>query len=69
MDYNNLTDNQIMIIAAVAIWDMIWKGFALWRASKNGHQNWFIAILVINSVGILPIVYLLMHKSDSSEDA
>jgi len=66
MDYNNLTDTQIMLIAVIAIWDMIWKGFALWRASKNNDQNWFIAILVINSVGILPIIYLLMHKSDSS---
>ena len=69
MDYNNLTDNQIMLIAVIAIWDMIWKGFALWRASKNNDQNWFIAMIVINSVGILPIIYLLMHKPDSSEDA
>ncbi|MBP6962255.1 hypothetical protein KBB49_01830 [Candidatus Saccharibacteria bacterium] len=69
MDYNDLTDNQIMLIAVIAIWDMIWKGFALWRASKNNDQNWFIAMIVINSVGILPIIYLLMHKSDSSEDA
>lgn len=69
MDYNDLTDNQIMLIAVIAIWDMIWKGFALWRASKNNDQNWFIAMIVINSVGILPIIYLLMHKSDSSEEA
>ena len=58
-----------MLIAVIAIWDMIWKGFALWRASKNNDQNWFIAMIVINSVGILPIIYLLMHKSDSSEEA
>ena len=69
MDYNDLTDNQIMLIAVIAIWDMIWKGFALWRASKNNDQNWFIAMIVIISVGILPIIYLLMHKSDSSEEA
>ncbi|MBP6962448.1 hypothetical protein KBB49_02845 [Candidatus Saccharibacteria bacterium] len=69
MDYNDLADNQIMLIAVIAIWDMIWKGFALWRASKNNDQNWFIAMIVINSVGILPIIYLLMHKSDSSEEA
>ncbi len=69
MDYNDLTDNQIMLIAVIAIWDMIWKGFALWRASKDNDQNWFIAMIVINSVGILPIIYLLMHKSDSCEEA
>lgn len=68
MDFQNLTDVQIRFLLLIAIWDMIWKGFALWRASRNDHQNWFIAILVINSAGILPIIYLLMHKSDSSAD-
>lgn len=67
MDYNNLTDAQIMIIAGVALWDMVWKGFALWRASRNYHQNWFIAIIVINSAGILPIIYLLTHKPSSTD--
>ena len=42
-----------------AIWDLIWKGFALWRAGRNNQPNWFIALLVVNSIGILPIVYLL----------
>ena len=31
---------------------------ALWRAAKFGQRNWFIAILVVNAVGILEIVYL-----------
>ena len=68
MDYNNLTDTQIMLIAVIAVWEMIWKGFALWRASKNNHQNWFIALIVINSLGILPIIYLLTHKAEDSSE-
>ncbi|TAL20318.1 hypothetical protein EPN90_01255 [Patescibacteria group bacterium] len=35
------------------------KGFALWRAARNGHKVWFIAMLVINLIGILEVIYLL----------
>lgn len=39
-------------------WSIAWKGVALWNAAKNSQKNWFIAILVVNSVGILEIIYL-----------
>lgn len=42
----------------IFLWELFWKGIALWRASKLGQRNWFIAILVISSLGILEIVYL-----------
>jgi len=41
------------------IWELVWKGLALWRAARNEHKWWFVAIMVVNSVGILPIVYLV----------
>ncbi|MDP2638368.1 MAG: DUF5652 family protein [Candidatus Levybacteria bacterium] len=40
------------------VWSIAWKGLALWNAAKNNQRNWFIAILIINTVGILEIVYL-----------
>ncbi|MDP2585288.1 MAG: DUF5652 family protein [Candidatus Levybacteria bacterium] len=39
-------------------WSIAWKGLALWNASKNNQRNWFIAVLVVNTLGILEIVYL-----------
>lgn len=47
-----------IILFALAIWDLIWKAFGLWKAARNGQIKWFIAILIINSIGILPIIYL-----------
>jgi len=44
-----------------AILDLILKGFALWRATKRNENMWFIALLVVNSLGILPAIYLLTH--------
>jgi len=42
----------------ILIWSIAWKGIALWNAAKHSQRNWFIAILVINIVGILEIIYL-----------
>lgn len=39
-------------------WTLYWKYRALWQAAKNDEQWWFIAMLVINTLGILEILYL-----------
>jgi predicted permease len=46
------------ILVILGIWELFWKGMALWRASQNKQRNWFIGLLVINTIGILPIIYL-----------
>jgi hypothetical protein len=46
------------VMAALTIWDLFWRGKALWRAAKNNSLYWFIALLVVNSLGILPIIYI-----------
>ena len=42
----------------IVLWSLAWKGLALWRAAKRGDMWWFIAFLLINTAGILEIVYL-----------
>ncbi len=42
--------------------DIVLKGFALWRSARNRQSVWFIALLLVNSVGILPAIYLLTNK-------
>lgn len=46
------------IIIAVIV-DLVLKGIALWRAAKNQHIGWFLALFIINSIGILPLIYLI----------
>jgi|GEM_PF-1078956 len=59
----NITNSQLdLIVSGFLIWETIWKGLALWKSSKNDHRYWFIAILLLNTIGILPIVYLLINK-------
>ena len=60
---NLFTSSEILsnpaAILAITAWSLVWKGLALWRAARNRQKNWFITLLVINSFGILSIVYLL----------
>lgn len=66
MDVNdfNLETWQVVLLGVIAVWDLTWKGFALWRAAHNDQQGWFIALIVLNTVGILPIIYLLTNEAD-----
>lgn len=45
---------------AFLIWLMFWKILALWRAAKGNQANWFVIILILNSLtfGIVEIIYL-----------
>lgn len=42
----------------VAVWSIFWKGLALWHAARRHEPVWFGALLVINTAGILEIIYL-----------
>lgn len=40
------------------LWSIVWKGIALWYAARNGHKVWFVVLLVLNTAGILDIIYI-----------
>jgi len=50
----------VTIILIISLWSLVWKAFALWKAARKGETVWFILILVLNTAGILPIIYLLI---------
>ena len=45
-------------IALLALWSLFWKGLALWHSAKKGQNLWFVLMLVLNTAGILEIIYL-----------
>ena len=46
----------------LVIWSAAWKGIALWKSARNASKFWFIALLVINTVGILEIIYIFFFS-------
>jgi hypothetical protein len=55
----------IPVIIIAAIWDAVWKLIAMWKAARNNHLAWFICIFIFNTLGILPIIYILLNKDKS----
>lgn len=49
-----------LLIALAIVWTLVWKGLALWRSAELRQKYWFIAILLINTLGILEIIYLFL---------
>lgn len=49
--------------------DLTLRGLALWKSSRKGEKYWFVALLVVNSVGILPLIYLLIQRYKEGKKA
>jgi len=47
---------------AVVIWSIVWKGLALWRSARTDSKVWFVVFLVVNTLGILEILYLYVFS-------
>lgn len=62
---------QVLVGLAIAfLWSIIWNGIGLWHSAKNGQKGWFIALLILNTLGLLPIIYLIWfrRKKDGPEN-
>ena len=63
--FNNILsvplDQQLWFVALFA-WVLVWKGLALWKAAHKEEKWWFIAFLVVNTLGVLEILYLYVFS-------
>lgn len=56
-----------MFFIPLMIWSLCWKGYALWTAAKKDSKPWFIALLIVNTMGILEILYIYIFSKRSSK--
>jgi len=49
-----------LALLVLIAWSLVWKGLALWRAAKRGEKIWFVVFMIVNTVGILEIIYLFL---------
>ncbi len=50
-------------------WSLVWKGVALWRSARRNDLWWFVAVLVINTLGILEIIYIVFFSERPKQSA
>jgi methionyl-tRNA synthetase len=57
------------VIVVLVVWTLVIKGFALWYAARNHQKAWFVLLLVVNTLGILELVYLIWFRKDHNHGA
>jgi hypothetical protein len=63
-----ISNNSIWFLIITIFWVLPWKGLGLWIASQRNNKLWFIILLILNTFGILEIVYIfLIAKKKPSE--
>ncbi|HQB59399.1 MAG TPA: DUF5652 family protein [Candidatus Moranbacteria bacterium] len=50
------------VFVLVLLWSFPWKGVALWMSARRGHLGWFVALLVLNTLAILDILYIFIFS-------
>ena len=46
------------LILLLVVWSAVWKAIALWRAAQNNSKPWYVVLFIVNTVGILDILYI-----------
>ncbi len=57
-----LAPSNLIWLIPLAVWEAIWKGIGLWKSARSSQTGWFIAILILNTAGIVPIIYLIFFQ-------
>ena len=55
-----------MLLSLVVIWELVWKGIALWKAGRHKQLPWFVVMLVVNTLGILEIIYIVFFQAKTN---
>jgi len=54
------------VFTLLMVWSIIWKGLALWKAAKQDKKGWFVILLIVNTIGILEILYLYVFSKEKT---
>lgn len=55
--------NNLPMISILLIWSLVWKGIALWKSARANKPIWFVVLLVVNTLGILEILYIYIFSN------
>jgi len=58
----NLGTTGGVLFSLALLWSLAWKGVALWKAARAGSKPWFIVLLVVNTLGILEMLYIFVFS-------
>lgn len=69
MDYEaaGLTPGIIALLTVLMLWSAVWKAFAVYRAGRVKDPVWAVVLCILNTAGILEILYLFVFSKRASK--
>jgi len=67
--FDSLEPATLALLFSLLLLLQIVKGFALWKAAQNSSTAWFIALLFLNTLGILEVVYIFLFSKRERKEA
>ena len=64
--FGSLVEAHPILILLIIV-DLILRGFALWKSARNNQLFWFVAALILNTAGILPLIYLIFFQKKTKK--
>jgi len=65
-DYLSLITQElgiaVWLFTLIVLWSFVWKLLAMWKSARKGSIVWFIVLALINTIGILPILYYFVFS-------
>lgn len=53
---------SITLFVIIIIWSLVWKALALWKAGRMNQPIWFVLLIIVNTMGILEILYIFLFS-------
>ncbi len=50
------------LLFVIVVWTLVWKAFSLWKSASKRQPIWFIVLLLVNTLGILEILYIYVFS-------
>lgn len=64
---NDLNDPLVRVLLVGALLSLPFKIVGLWRSARNGQKAWFGAMLFLNTLGLVELIYLFYFSKPKQQ--
>ncbi|MFA5384660.1 MAG: DUF5652 family protein [Eubacteriales bacterium] len=61
-ELTQMIQHNPLLFSLLIAWSLLWKALALWHSARSTQTVWYIVLCIVNTVGILEIIYLLFFR-------
>lgn len=60
--YSAFGGGHYWAVGLLLMWALPWKAWSMWIAAKQNQKIWFVALLAVNTAGLLEILYIFVFS-------